>query len=122
MNQKFLIILHFGYTIVRVETALVDANGNPVLKKGKIQAVKGKSDTEIIPLKEDVNEYFITNVLPYNKNAFLDRTKDKVGYDIPFTRLFYKFIEPEKSLDIFNKIKELEVEETTLMKELFGNE
>ena len=54
--------------------------------------------------------------------AYLDRKKDKVGYEIPFTRLFYKFVPPTPSEDIFAEIKALEEEETTLMKELFGKE
>jgi type I restriction enzyme M protein len=52
----------------------------------------------------------------------MDRSKDKIGYEIPFIKIFYKFTEPKKSEDIFNEIKELEVEENALMKELFGNE
>ena len=92
-----------------------------VLKKGKMQPVKGASDSEIIPLSEDIDEYIAKNVLPYNPLAFADRKKDKVGYEIPFTRLFYKFTAPQSSEDIFVDIKALEEEETTLMKELFGN-
>lgn len=105
-----------------VETAQVDSNGNKILKKGKPVAEKGKTDTETIPLKEDINEYFYKNVLPYNPNAFMDRSKDKVGYEIPFTRLFYKFVKSKDSDEIYEEIKELEKEEETLMKELFGNE
>ncbi|MDO5151177.1 MAG: class I SAM-dependent DNA methyltransferase [Oscillospiraceae bacterium] len=111
----------FGFTKVTVETALCDESGQPVLKKGKPQPVKGASDNEIIPLSEDIDEYIKKNVLPYNPVAYLDRTKDKIGYEVPFTRLFYKFVAPAKSEDIFAEIKELEAEETALMKELFGN-
>ncbi len=111
----------FGYTKVTVETALCDEDGKPTLKKGKMQAIKGASDSEIIPLQDDIEAYIEKNVLPYNKVAFLDRSKDKVGYEIPFTRLFYKFVPPTPSDDIFAEIKGLEAEETELMKELFGN-
>ena len=65
--------------------------------------------------------YMQKNVLPYNPLAYTDRAKDKVGYEIPFTRLFYKFVPPVASSIIFDEIKELENEETILMKELFGN-
>ena len=122
VESKILDNADFGYTKVTVETAQVDSNGNKILKKGKPVAEKGKTDTEIIPLKEDIEEYFKKNVLPYNPNAFMDRSKDKVGYEIPFTRLFYKFAEPKSSDEIYNEIKELEKEESALMKELFGNE
>lgn len=86
-----------------------------------MQAIKGASDSEIIPLQDDIDAYIEKNVLPYNEVAFLDRSKDKVGYEIPFTRLFYKFVPPTPSDDIFAEIKGLEAEETELMKELFGN-
>ncbi len=111
----------FGFTKVTVETAICDDNGKPILKKGKKQPVKGASDNEIIPLREKIDEYMAKNVLPYNPNAYLDRSKDKIGYEVPFTRLFYKFVPPIPSEEIFKEIKALEEEETRLMKELFGN-
>ena len=112
----------FGYITVTIETAVVDNKGKPILKKGKPQPEKGKTDSQSIPLNVDINEYFKNEILPYNPSAYMDRTKDKVGYDIPFIRLFYKFIEPKKAEEIFTEIKDLEAEETALMKELFGNE
>ena len=112
---------YFGYTKVTVETAVADENGKAILKKGKMQPVKGATDSEIISLNEDIEAYMVKNVLPYNPLAFADRTKDKIGYEIPFTRLFYKFVAPASSAEIFEGIKALEAEETILMKELFGN-
>ena len=111
----------FGFTKVTVETAVADASGKPVLKKGKLQPVKGASDSEIIPLGEDFDTYMKKNVLPYNPLAYIDSAKSKIGYEIPFTRLFYKFVSPIHSDTIFEEIKGLEAEETILMKELFGN-
>lgn len=113
---------YFGYTKVTVLTPILDENGQPILKKGKLQPDKAKTDTESIPLNEDIDEFIKKNVLPYNEFAYLDRKKDKIGYEIPFTRLFYKFVPPTPSEDIFAEIKALEEEETTLMKELFGKE
>lgn len=112
---------YFGFTKVTVETAQADENGKPILKKGKYQPVKGASDDEIIPLNEDIDAYMEKNVLPYNPLAYIDPTKDKIGYEVPFTRLFYKFEAPASSDSIFEDIKALEAEETILMKELFGN-
>lgn len=111
---------YFGYTKVTVETAETNDKGNEVLKKGKKQAIKGKTDSEIIPLTEDVEQYFDNNVLPFNEHAFMDRTKDKIGYEIPFTRIFYKFVEPRKSDDIFAEFKELSNQEQDLMKKILG--
>ena len=112
---------YFGFTKVTVETAQADKDGKPVLKKGKYQPVKGASDTEIIPLQDDIDEYMKKNVLPYNPLAYIDPAKDKIGYEVPFTRLFYKFVAPQSSAAIFEDIKTLEAEETILMKELFGH-
>lgn len=122
VESKVLDNASFGYTKVVVETPLMDEKGNPILKKGRIQPDKSKRDTEIISLEEDIDEYFKKNVLPYNPKAWMDRSQDKIGYEIPFTRLFYKFVEPKSSDEIYNEIKELEKEESALMKELFGNE
>ena len=97
-------------------------NAEPVLdKKGNPIADKALSDTEIIPLQDSVDAYMAKNVLPYAPDAFLDRSKDKIGYEIPFTRLFYKFVAPASSASIFEDIKTLEAEETSLMKELFDH-
>mgnify|MGYP001157441677 CR=1 FL=1 len=111
----------FGFTKVTVETAQADKDGKFILKKGKKQPVKGASDTEIIPLSEDSEAYMKKNVLPYNPLAYIDPAKDKIGYEVPFTRLFYKFEAPASSDSIFEEIKALEAEETILMKELFGH-
>ena len=110
---------YFGFTKVTVETPLKVESGKFELKKGKKQPDKTKRDTEIIPLDEDINAYIEKNVLPYNPDAYLDRTLDKVGYEIPFTRIFYKFVPPTPSDEIYKEIKDLEKEESQLMKELF---
>lgn len=109
----------FGYTKVTVETAQTDDNGI-IYKKGKPQPVKGKTDTEIVPLQQDVEQYFAKNVLPYNPIAYMDRTKDKIGYEVPFTRLFYKFVPPRSSDEIFAEFKALTQEEQKLMEDILG--
>ena len=90
-------------------------------KKGKYQPEKGKSDTETIPLSDDVDDFFNKNVLPYNPLAYMDRTKDKIGYEIPFTRLFYKYVAPRSSDEIFAELVELEKQESEIMKGILGN-
>ena len=113
---------YFGYTKVCVETAECDENGQPILKKGKKQPIKGATDSEIVPLLDNIDAYMEKNVLPYNPAAYLDRSKDKIGYEVPFTRLFYKFVPPVPSDEIFAEITALEAEESELMKELFHKE
>ena len=71
-------------------------------------------------MQENIDEYFAKNVLPYNVNAYMDRSKDKIGYEIPFTRLFYKFVAPRSSEEIFAEFKTLSEEESALMKEILG--
>ncbi|MET1292727.1 type I restriction-modification system subunit M N-terminal domain-containing protein [Staphylococcus aureus] len=84
-------------------------NGDIVYKKnGSKNVDKNLRDTEDIPLTEDINEYFEREVLPFSQDAWMDRIKDKVGYEIPFTRLFYKYTPPEPSEVISERIKQLE--------------
>ncbi|MBP7072653.1 MAG: SAM-dependent DNA methyltransferase [Clostridia bacterium] len=98
----------FGYHKVTVERPLRDENGAPVIKKGKVQADGALRDTENIPLKEDITEYFNREVKPYVPDAWIDHDKTKVGYEIPFTRYFYKYVPPRKSVDILSEIIEIE--------------
>lgn len=112
----------FGYTTITIETADRDENGNYILKKGNKVPKKGATDTENVPLTENVDDFFTKNVLPYNKDAFMDRSKDLVGYEIPFTRLFYRFVEPKNSNEIFQELLKLEKNESLLMKELLNND
>ena len=80
----------FGYRKVVVERPLRDESGKPILKKGKVQADPKLRDTENIPLSEDVAEYMKREVLPYAPDAWIDESKTKIGYEIPFTRYFYE--------------------------------
>ena len=112
---------YFGFTKVVVETAEDDGTGKPLMKKGKIVIQKGNTDTETIPLQDDIQEYFNMNVLPFNPLAIMDRSRDKIGYEIPFTRIFYKFVEPRKSEEIFAELKALSEEEAKLMEEIFND-
>lgn len=122
-NSKILENDDFKYFKVTVETPLKDDKGKLVLdKKGNKQANKNLRDFEIIPAKEDFENYMKKNVYPYNPDAYIDTSKTKVGYEIPFVKLFYKYIPPKSSKEIFNEIKQLEKEESLLMKELFGND
>lgn len=127
---------YFGYVKLAIETAEVDANGKEIVKKGNKVPEKGKTDSEIIPLTDNIEDYFKKNILPFNKHAYYYHDKDgnvvyldgtvydnkhnKIGYEIPFAKLFYKYIEPRKSEDIFNDFKELSKEESNLMTKILG--
>lgn len=105
----------FGYTKVTIECPLYDEDGNKVIKRGVVQVDSARRDTETIPLKTDIDEYIKAEVLPYVPDAFPDRSKDKIGYEIPFTRYFYKYVPPRKSSDILQEIID---NEATLQKTL----
>ncbi|HEL0079984.1 TPA: SAM-dependent DNA methyltransferase [Streptococcus equi subsp. zooepidemicus] len=99
----------FGYRKVVVETPMYDEDGNIVRNKnGKATPDTSKRDTEDIPLTEDVDKYITREVLPFNPDAWVDDSKTKIGYEIPFTRLFYKYQAPESSEIIAKRIKALE--------------
>lgn len=98
----------FGYTKVVVESPQRDENGSIILKKGKKVADTKLRDTEDIPLNQSIDDYFEREVLPFNPDAWMDRKKDKIGYEIPFTRLFYKYTAPEPAEVIAERIKLLE--------------
>ena len=110
----------FKYTKVVVERPLKDEQGNPILKKGKPQPDKSLKDTENVPFKEDIEAYMQKNVYPYAPDAWVDEKASKIGYEIPFTREFYKYVAPRKSEDIFAHLQELEKEETALMAKIMG--
>ena len=113
----------FGYNKVTVLSPAKDEDGKILHdKKGNKIVDKEKTDSEIIPLGTSFSEYMEKNVLPFNPDAWIDESKTKVGYEIPFTRHFYKYIPPKPANEIFEEIKVLESEENKLMKELFGND
>ena len=111
----------FGYSKIVVERPQKDESGKPILKSGKPVADTSLRDTENVPLKEDIEEYFKREVLPYAPDAWIDNTKTKVGYEIPFTRYFYKYVPPRKSEDIMGEIIELEKSLDGVLEEIFND-
>ena len=110
----------FGYTKITVERPLRDENGELILKSGKRQPDTSLRDTENVPLKEDIQDYFKREVLPFAPDAWIDEKKSKVGYEIPFTRYFYKYQAPQPSTEIMAEILELEKELEGSLQEVFG--
>lgn len=109
----------FGYTKIIVERPLRDENGEPILKNGKIQADSKLRDTENIPLTENIEEYFKREVIPFAPDAWIDEKKSKIGYEIPFTRYFYKYTPPRPSKEIMTEILEIEKELDGALREIF---
>ncbi|KEQ21573.1 type I restriction-modification system subunit M [Paenibacillus tyrfis] len=78
-----------------------DSKGNP-------EPDTDLRDTENVPLKEDIHEYFEREVKPHVPDAWIDESKTKIGYEIPFTRHFYQYMLLRSSEEIMIEIKELE--------------
>lgn len=109
----------FGYTKITVERPLRDENGQLILKKGKPQPDADLRDTENVPLKEDIQAYFQREVLPFAPDAWMDEKKARVGYEIPFTRYFYKYEAPRPSAEIKQEILAIEAELDGALAEVF---
>lgn len=110
----------FGFNRIQIETPLYDEDGNIVMKGKKITPDTSKRDYENVPLIEDIDSYFEREVKPYNPDAWIDKSKTKVGYEIPFTRYFYKYEAPEKSEVIAARIAAHERDIMDSLEKLFG--
>lgn len=123
VESKIFNNTNFGFNRITIETPIFDENNNIVKdKKGNNKPNSEKRDYENVPLEEDIDEYFEREVLPYNENAWIDKKKTQVGYEIPFTRYFYKYIAPEDSDIIKARIKKNEENIISSLEQLFKGE
>lgn len=76
-------------------------------------------ETENIPLTEDVDEYLEKEIRAYAPNAWIDKKKTKIGYEIPMTRYFYEFPEFGSRDDIQTMLEKIESDIQESMKKLF---
>jgi type I restriction enzyme M protein len=67
-------------------------------------------DSEDVPLTEDVAAYVEREVVPYVPDAWIDDTRTRIGYEIPFTRYFYEYVPPRPLEEIDAEIRQLEAE------------
>ena len=121
-KSKIVDGISLGYSKVVVESPVRNEDGSLALKRGKKVADPSKRDTENIPLTEKIEDYIAREVLPYNPDAWVDETKTKVGYEIPFTRTFYEYTKIEESDVIAARIAEREQSLMAKLHELFGEE
>ena len=121
-ESKIFETVEFGYNKIVVERPQRDENGEIVLKKGKPVADASLRDTENVPLTQDIDRYFEREVLPYVEDAWIDKKKTKVGYEIPMTRHFYEYQAPEKVEDIVARIHVLEADISASLEKLFAEE
>jgi type I restriction enzyme M protein len=88
--------------------------------KGKPEPDADLRDTESVPLTERIEDYFEREVKPHVPDAWIDESKTKVGYEIPFTRHFYKY-QPLRPLSVIEaEIRALEAEIQGMLGEVIG--
>lgn len=109
----------FGFYQITVHQPERDEKGKIVLDaKGNPISDSELKDFEKVPMKESIKDYFKREVLPFAPDAWYDDKKMKVGYEISFTKYFYKH-EPLRDLaDIEKDIMLLEKETDGLLNEI----
>lgn len=109
----------FGFYQITVHQPERDGKGNIIKdSKGKPKSDNSLKETENVPMKESIAEYFKREVLPFAPDAWYDKTKMKVGYEIPFNKFFYRY-EQLRDLEMISAdILQLEAETDGLLKEI----
>lgn len=108
----------FGFYKLTVEQPIIENNVIKKDKKGNPKADTKKRDKEIVPLNEDIQEYFKREVLPHVPNAWIDFDKTRIGYKITFSKYFYEYTAPRDSAIIKKEIVDLDKDISKILKEL----
>ncbi len=113
----------FGYHQITVERPQLNEYGEPVLatrgkNKGEPQPDTALRDTETVPLAGDIGDYFEREVLPRVSDAWIDESKTKVGYEIPFYRHFYVFEPPRLLAEIDEEFAEVTADIQAMLREM----
>ncbi len=108
----------FGYNKITIEQPQTE-NGDVVRKKDGTPKPDSKlRDYERVPLGDDIEEYFSREVKPHLPNSWIDFDKSKVGYEINFTKYFYKYKPLRSSEDITRDLLDLDKESENLLNQL----
>ena len=111
---------YFGYTKITVERPLIDEETEEIVtdKKGNPKPDTALRDYERVPLTEKIEDYYQREVKPHVPDSWIDRKKDRVGYEINFNRYFYHYT-PRRSLkEIADEILSLEQKNEGLLNEV----
>jgi len=122
---------HFGKKLTQGFVKLVRTLGTTDPEAPAVFATPGKpdsgavidptlTDTETIPMKEDIDEYIAREVLPFVPDAWRDPSKDKVGCEFPLTRLFYRYTPLRDSSEILADLLALEADTTSTLQSLIS--
>lgn len=109
----------FGYSQIIVHRPLRDEKGIIVKdSKGDPKSDIKLKDTENIPLKDNIQDFFKKEVLPFASDAWWDEEETKVGYEINFNKYFYRYIPPRSLEEIKRDILKIDEETENLLKEI----
>ncbi|GAC1420731.1 MAG: hypothetical protein NVSMB64_29670 [Candidatus Velthaea sp.] len=86
--------------------------------KGKAEPDADLRDTENVPLVEDVQAFFEREVKPYVAHSWIEDDKTKVGYEVPFTRVFFKYVPPRSIRDIDTDLAAVTADIVALLSEV----
>ena len=113
----------FGYTKVTVERSLINEKTGEVLrdKRGNPKPDPALRDYERVPLTEEIDAYYQREVKPHLPDSWLDRKKDKVGYEINFNRYFYQYTPLRSLKEIVDEILTLERKSEGLLNEVLSS-
>ncbi len=100
----------FGYQRINVERPKIGEDGQPQRNRRGRVPDPDLRDNENVPLSEDVGDYMKREVLPHVPDAWVDTTKTKIGYEIPFTRYFYRDVPPRPLVEIDADLAQIEAE------------
>ena len=131
--SKVFVANDFGYWTITVERPLLDEDGKPLTdRKGTPKPDAKHRDTENVPFTYGGNAsgdagraaaikaYFDAEVLPHVPDAWIDVKKTKVGYEIPFTRQFYKYVPPRPLAEIDADLEKSVAKIMELLREVGG--
>jgi type I restriction enzyme M protein len=111
----------FGFYQITVHQPEKNEKGKIILdSKGKAKSDSSLKDIENVPMKESIEAYFKREVLPFAPDAWYDKTKMKVGYEIAFNKYFYQYEGLRSLQDIAQDILKLEQETDGLLKEIIA--
>jgi len=105
--------------VLRATLGKRDEDAEPVLDgDGKPVPDSELRDFENVPLKDDIDTYFAREVLPHVPDAWMDWSKDKIGYEISFTRYFYEYTPLRSTAEIGAELLALDEETENLLREI----
>ena len=121
-NSKIYPNEFFGYTKVTVERLLIDEEIGDIVtdKKGNPKPDTKLRDHERVPLTQNIDDYYQREVKPHVPDSWIDREKDKVGYEINFNRYFYQYTPLRSLKEITDELLALERKSENLLNEVLG--